>query len=141
MVGDRAGLVDRLADHVDDAAERLVADRHRDRRAGIGDVLAAHQAFGGVHRDGAHGRLAEMLRDFEHQAVALVLGLERVQDRRQVTVELHVDDGADDLGDLSDGVGLGRGHCLPLAKSDHSASAPEMISISSLVIIAWRVRL
>ena len=43
-----------------------------------------------------------MLRDFEHQAVAAVLGLERVQDRRQVAVELHVDDGADDLGDASD---------------------------------------
>jgi hypothetical protein len=27
------------------------------------------------------------------------------------------------------------------AKADHIASAPEMISISSLVIIAWRVRL
>ena len=51
---DRAGLVDRLADDVDDAAERAVADRHRDRRAGVGDFLAAHQTFGGVHRDGAH---------------------------------------------------------------------------------------
>ena len=70
--------------------------------AGVGDLLAAHQAFGGVHRDGAHGDLAEMLRDFEHQPVAVVLGLERVQDRRQVVLELHVDDGADDLGDLSD---------------------------------------
>ena len=46
--------------------------------------------------------LAEMLGDFEHQAVAAVLGLERVQDRRQMVLELHVDDGADDLGDLSD---------------------------------------
>ena len=46
--------------------------------------------------------LAEVLRDLEHQAVALVLGLERVQDRRQVPFELHVDDGADDLGDASD---------------------------------------
>ena len=85
--------------------------------------------------------LAEMLRDFEHQAVAAVLGLERVQDRRQVAVELHVDDGADDLGDLSDGVGLWRGHCVFLSRNYQSASAPEMISISSLVIIAWRVRL
>ena len=49
--------------------------------------------------------LAEMLRDFEHQAVAAVLGLERVQDRRQMAFELHVDDGADDLGDLSGCVG------------------------------------
>ena len=39
----------------------------------------------------------------------LVLGLERVQDRRQLPRELHVDDGADDLGDLSDCVGRG-GH-------------------------------
>ena len=78
------------------------ADRHRDRRAGIGDFLAAHQALGGVHRDGAHRGFAEMLGDFEHQTVALILGLERVQDRRQMTLELHVDDGADDLGDVSD---------------------------------------
>ena len=51
----RTGLVDRLADDVDDAPERLVADRHRDRRAGVGDFLAAHQAFGRVHGDAAHG--------------------------------------------------------------------------------------
>ena len=81
---DRAGLVDRLADHVHDAAERAVADRHRDRLAGVGDLLAAHQAFAGIHGDRAHGRFAEMLGDFEHQAVALVLGLERVENRRQV---------------------------------------------------------
>jgi hypothetical protein len=30
---------------------------------------------------------------------------------------------------------------LPLNNGFYSASAPEMISISSLVIIAWRVRL
>ena len=45
---------------------------------------------------------AEMLGDLEHQAVALVVGLQRVEDRRQVPFELHVDDGADDLGDVSD---------------------------------------
>ena len=115
LVRHRAGLVDRLADHVDDAPERAVADRNRDRLAGVGHLLAAHQAFGGVHRDGAHGRFAEMLGDLEHQALALVLGLQRVEDRRQVAVELHVDDGADDLGDASDYVGCG-GHCLFLLR-------------------------
>ncbi len=115
---DRAGLVDRLADHVHDAAERLVADRHRDRLAGVGHLLAAHQAFGGVHGDGAHGVLAEMLRDLEHQAVAVVLGLERVQDLRQVAVELHVDDGADDLGDAADFVGASlRRHSVLVSNS------------------------
>ena len=81
---DRAALVDRLADDVEDAAERLRADRHADLRAGVGHVLAAGQALGRVHRDGADGVLAEMLRDFEHEAVAVVVGLERGQDRRQL---------------------------------------------------------
>ena len=104
--------------------------------AGVGDFLPAHQAFRDVHRDRAHRRLAEMLRDLEHQAVAAVRGFQRVQDRRQVAFELHVDDGADDLGDASGSYG----HVV-LSIRNYSASAPEMISISSLVIIAWRVRL
>ena len=91
-----------VADHVHDAAERAVADRHGDRLVGVLHRLAAHQAFGGVHRDRAHRRFAEVLGDFEHQPVALVLGLQRVQNGRQMAVELHVDDGADDLDDASD---------------------------------------
>ena len=124
--------VNRLADDVDDAAEHARADRNRDRGAGVKDVLTADQAFGRVHGDGAHGVLTEMLRDFENQALAAVLGLKRVQDRWQMILELHVDDGADDLRDLSDSVGCG--HIVLV--TDYSASAPEMISISSLVIIA-----
>ena len=61
--------------------------------------LAAHQAFGRVHGDAAHGVFAQMLGNFEHQAVAAIVGFERVQDLRQVSLELHVDDGAGDLRD------------------------------------------
>ncbi len=42
----------------------------------------------------AHRAFAEMLGDFEHQAVAAVVGLERIENLRQFAVELHVDDGA-----------------------------------------------
>ena len=115
---DRARLVDRLADDVHDAAERLVADRHRDRLAGVGHLLAADEAFGRVHGDGAHGVLAQVLGDFEHQALALVLGLERVQDLRQMAVELHVDDGAHHLTDLTDLVA--RCHCFPVPRMRRS---------------------
>ena len=117
VAADRAALVDRLADHVHDAAERLRADRHADLRAGVADFLAAGQAVGRVHRDGADGVLAEMLGDFEDQAVAAIVGLERGEDRRQLAVEGDVDDGADHLGDaageiagrLRSGAGAGRG--------------------------------
>ena len=125
---DRAGFVDRLADDVHDAAERLVADRHRDRLAGVGDFLAADQTVGRVHGDGAHGVLAEMLGDLEDQAVAVVVGLERVQDRRQVAVELHVDDGAGHLGDAAgDALDVGRGCCFAMVVpfSDLRSRAPR----------------
>jgi hypothetical protein len=101
---DRAALVHRLADDIDDAAQRLRPDGHGDRRAGIGRRLAADQAVGRVHGHGAHRLLAEMLRHLEHQPLALVLGVERVQDRGQLALELHIDHGAQDLGDLADGI-------------------------------------
>ena len=62
---------------------------------------AADEAVGRVHRDGADGDLAEVLGDLEHEALAVVVGLERVQDLGQVAFELDVDDRADDLGNLA----------------------------------------
>src|SRR5690606_38590817 len=41
----RTLFVDRLADDVQDAAQRTVTDGHRDRRAGVGHRSAAHEAF------------------------------------------------------------------------------------------------
>jgi hypothetical protein len=46
-----------------------------------------------------------MLRDFKHQAVAAVPGFDGVENGRQRALELHVDDGADDLGNASGLVG------------------------------------
>ena len=80
-----------------------VADRNHDRSAGVAHRLAANEAFGNVHGDAAHRAFAEMLGDFENQTVAVVLGFQRVQDLRQMTVELDVDDGADDLRDAAGG--------------------------------------
>src|SRR3546814_19451608 len=90
-------FVDRLANDVEDAAERLRADGHRYLRAGVGDGLAAGPAVGRVHRARADGVLAEVLRDFEDETVAVVVGFERVQTRGGLTGDLAVDDGADDL--------------------------------------------
>jgi peptide chain release factor 1 len=121
---DRPALVHRLADDVDDAAQRLGAHRHGDRPARVGDRLAAHQPLGRVHGDGAHGVLAQMLRHFQHQLGALVVGVQRVQDRRQFAVEAHVHHRAHHLGDAAGGVlgALGLG-CRSLGHG----SAPDRI--------------
>ncbi len=98
---DRAGLVDRLTDDIHDAAERAFADRHLDRVASVAHLLAADQSLRRVHRNGADGVLAEVLRDLEDEPGAIVLRLERVQDRRQMARELHVHHRADHLGDFT----------------------------------------
>ena len=48
--------------------------------------------------------LPQVLGHLEHQPVALVLGLQRIEDRRQVALELNVHDRSHDLGDLADDV-------------------------------------
>ena len=53
---------------------------------------------------------AEMLRNFENKAVAKVLGFERVENFRQLAIEMHVNDGADNLCDAT----LRLGHVLTL---------------------------
>ncbi len=61
-----AGLaVQHLADDVEDLALGDVADGHRDRLAGVGDLLAADEAVGGLQRDGADEVVAEVLGDLE----------------------------------------------------------------------------
>jgi hypothetical protein len=103
----RALLVGGLADHVEDPAQALLANRHLDRRAGVERIHPAHQAVGGVHRHRAHGALAQVLRDLERQVPLLVADARIAdqkgrEDRGQVSrVEHHVDHGADDLGHLA----------------------------------------
>ena len=140
---DRTAFVDRLADDVHDAAERGRTDRDGDLRAGVNHFLTADETVGRVHRDRADGALAEVLRDLEHEAAALDRRLERGEDLRQLALERHVDDGADDLrdaagvvGNLRGGGGLAGHGVFPSPLVDQSASAPEMISMSSLVIAA-----
>ena len=64
--------------------------------------LTARQTRGRVHRDGSDGVPAQVLGDFEHQTGTVVGGLERVQDRREVVVELNVDDGTHHLTNTTD---------------------------------------
>jgi len=50
-----------------------------------------------IHRHGAHGRFAQMLRHFKDQTVAIVVGFQRVQDFGKRPVELIEITGARDM--------------------------------------------
>ncbi len=95
-------FVDDVADDVHDAAQRFGTDRNGDGIARIDDFRAAGQAVGHVHRDAADGVFTEVLRDFENQRLAVIVGVQRVQNAGDVAlVELHVHDGAQNLEDLA----------------------------------------
>src|SRR5690606_3103486 len=97
---DRADLVDRLAEHVHDPAQRRRTHRHRHRTPGVLGHQVALEAVGGTQRDRAHHAIAELLLHLEGDLRAL--HLQRVVHLRHVVAwELDVDDGADDLDDLA----------------------------------------
>ena len=76
---DRAAAVDRLAQQVEDAAERLLADRHAHRAAGVDHRHAADQAVGRAQRHAADAVAAEVLLHLAGQVDldALVVGVDR----------------------------------------------------------------
>src|SRR5205814_5969998 len=136
---------DRLADDVEEPAERRLADRDGDGTAGRDRVHPAAKPVGRRHRDGAHPVVAKVLLDLsDHIGAVLALHLKRVVDLGQVAfLELDVEDRTDDLHDLAGvlrclllGCVLrGNGHVsYPLPR----ASAPEAISSISLVMRDWR---
>ncbi len=135
-----AFAVDRLADDVEEPAERGLADRDGDGPAGPCRVHTAAEPIGSGHGDGAHPIVAEVLLDFgDHLTAVLSLDHKRVVDLGQVAFfELDVEDRADDLHDLAYVVCLllcgflrGDSHLsYPLPR----ASAPDAISSISLVM-------
>ena len=115
--------IDRLAEHVQDAAQRRVANRHRDRSAEVDRLHAADEAVGARHGDAAHLVLPDVLLHLERQVdghrAGRVAHEHRVVDLRQLLGrKLDVDNGADDLDDVADVLlGRGGGH-LPCSPKD-----------------------
>ena len=103
---DGASLVNRVADHVHDAAQCLVADGDGDGGAGIGHVLAAGEALRGsmaMVRTECSPRCWATSSTRRPPAWFLVSSAFRISGRW--SSELHVHDGAHDLANLADFVG------------------------------------
>ena len=146
LVGvDRALAVDRPAEDVEDATEGRLADRDRDRRAGVADLDAAGQAVGRGHGHRADPVVAEVLLDLaDERILAGAQDLDGVEDAGQLPGgELDVDDGSGDLDDPSGTGRCGGRHgvrCL-LRPVRQRAFAPDAISIISRVMLVWRTLL
>ncbi len=91
--------IDRLADDVEHAAQCLAPDGNLDGSTGVLERVAATQPIGGVHGDGPHGAVAQVLLHLEDEA-ALVFAdaLEgEVDVGKPVSLELDIHHRADHL--------------------------------------------
>jgi hypothetical protein len=103
---DGTTLVNWLTDHIDNSAESLWADWHENWLLGVADWLATDETLSGVQSNGSDVVATQVLGDLEHESVGDTLDLQSVENWRQGTLELHVDDGTNDLRNLA-GLNLG----------------------------------
>lgn len=96
-------LVNWFSNNVDDSAQSLGTDWHHDGVAGVVYQLSSDETLGGVKSDCSYVVATQMLSDFQNQSVLDPLYLESVENWGQIAFELHIDYGANDLGNLSHG--------------------------------------
>ena len=115
---DRPAVVDRLAEQVEHAAERFLADRHGHRPAGVDDS-PCRGAGRRSSRARPRGRFppprccCDFAGQLDRVAVVRCVDLDGVVDRGELVFgELGVERRADDLRDLSGG-----GHCVSSSKT------------------------
>ena len=128
---DGAALIDGLTNDVDDSAECLWADGHTDRVASVLDGLSTHETLCGVESDSSHVVSTQVLGDLENETMSSALYLESIENGRKFTLELHVDDSTNDLGNLSSGG----------AKESYTRRHPQSIREASMVWAKKLIRL
>ena len=99
--GDGTALINRLTNNVDDSSECFGTDGDHNGVAGIDDLLTTNETLSGVQGDSAHIVSTQMLRNLEDETRGSTLHLKGVENGRQGTLELDVDDSTDNLRNFS----------------------------------------
>src|SRR5690348_12739464 len=140
LAGERAELIDRLAQNIHHAAERWASHGNRNSRAGVVRLHPSHESLGRFHSDGAHAAFAQVLLHLcgdvnrLRHIEAVARDPHGVENGRQMALfELHVEHRPDDLHDVPSG-NVFLWHSLSYAVDD----APLTISIISFVMAACR---
>ena len=98
---DGAAVIDGLANNVDDSSEGLWPDGDHNGVSGVFHSLSSYETVGSVKGDAPDLGVSEMLGDLEHESVFGSLDLKGVEDFWEVSFELDIDNGTNDLGDVS----------------------------------------
>ena len=98
---DWALLIDWLSNNVHNSSKSLWSDWNHNWRSSISDGLSSNETFSGIQSDSSDVVTTQMLGDLKNESVFSALDLKGVENFWKVTLELDIDDGTDDLRDLS----------------------------------------
>lgn len=98
---DGTSFVNRFSNNINDSSEGFWADWNENGGAGIRDWLTTNETFSGVEGDGSDVVTTQMLGDFQNEPVWSSLYFESVQNGGKLSFKLHVDDGTNNLRNLS----------------------------------------
>jgi hypothetical protein len=98
---DGTTFVNGLTNNINNSSKSLGTDWNQDRVTGIQNWLSSNETFSGVESDGSHVVATQVLGDFEDESVGYTLDLKSVKNWGKLTFELHVDDGTNNLRNLS----------------------------------------
>lgn len=94
---DWTSLVNWLTNHIDNSTESFWTDWHENGCTSIDDSLSSNETFSGIQGDGSHVVTTQMLSDFQNQSVLSSLYFQSIQNGWEFTVEVHIDDGTNNL--------------------------------------------
>lgn len=99
--GNWTTLIDWLTNHIDDSSESLWTDWHQNWGTGVLNWLTTDETLSGVQSNGSDVVTTQVLSDLEHESVGDTLDFKSVENWGKSSLELHVDDGTNDLGNLA----------------------------------------
>ena len=97
----RAVVIDGLTNNVDDSTKSSTSNRDGNGLSSVDDVLASNKTLGGVHSNSSDVVTTKMLGDLEDESGFSTLNLKGVKNRWKGALELHIDDGTNNLRDLA----------------------------------------
>ena len=95
-------VIDRLSQHIEQPAQRLLADRHLDPRPGGSHFHILVESLARREHQTAHLIIPEMLGDLHNALLSVVFNLQRILDKGKVAVlKYYVNNRSHDLNDSS----------------------------------------
>lgn len=100
-------LIDWLTNDVDDSTKGLWSDWHHNWVTSVVNFLSSNETLSGIQSNGSNIVTTQMLSDFQNESVWNSSDFEGVQNWWEVTLKLHIDDGTDNLRNLTNSRGRG----------------------------------